>query len=146
MFQRNVLASGVIPQDIPDHGALRRRCSLFHRPSPDFIFYGAKHSYMSVTGPEVVKTVTHDQVTAEELGGAGVHTGKIRGCRPRPWKMMWMHSSCCVDSSIFFQQQSGATPWSGPTNDPPDRTDHFLGHPGTGIDPNVPYDIAGNCS
>jgi propionyl-CoA carboxylase beta chain len=42
----------------------------------DFIFMVKDSSYMFVTGPEVVKTVTHEEVTAEELGGATTHTGK----------------------------------------------------------------------
>jgi len=42
----------------------------------DFIFMVRDTSYMFVTGPEVVKTVTHEEVTQEELGGAGTHTSK----------------------------------------------------------------------
>ncbi|MGM9427186.1 acyl-CoA carboxylase subunit beta [Hydrogenophaga sp. MI9] len=75
VFQRNVMASGVIPQISmimgPSAGG-----AVYSPAMTDFIFMVKDSSYMFVTGPEVVKTVTHEEVTAEELGGAVTHTTK----------------------------------------------------------------------
>ena len=75
VFQKNVLASGVIPQISmimgPSAGG-----AVYSPAITDFIFMVKDSSYMFVTGPEVVKTVTHEDVTAEELGGAITHTTK----------------------------------------------------------------------
>jgi propionyl-CoA carboxylase beta chain len=75
VFQKNVLASGVIPQISmimgPSAGG-----AVYSPAMTDFIFMVKDTSYMFVTGPEVVKTVTHEEVTAEELGGAVTHTSK----------------------------------------------------------------------
>src|SRR5208337_4067593 len=73
VFQRNVLASGVIPQI----SLIMGPCAggdVYSPAMTDFIFMVRDTSYMFVTGPDVVKTVTNETVTAEELGGASVHT------------------------------------------------------------------------
>ncbi len=75
VFQRNVLASGVIPQISMIMGPCAGG-AVYSPAMTDFIFMVKHSSYMFVTGPEVVKTVTHEEVSAEELGGAGTHTGK----------------------------------------------------------------------
>ncbi len=75
VFQRNVLASGVIPQI----SLIMGPCAggdVYSPAMTDFIFMVRDTSYMFVTGPDVVKTVTNETVTAEELGGAQVHTTK----------------------------------------------------------------------
>jgi propionyl-CoA carboxylase beta chain len=75
IFQRNVLASGVIPQI----SVIMGPCAggdVYSPAMTDFIFMVRDTSYMFVTGPDVVKTVTNETVTAEELGGASVHTTK----------------------------------------------------------------------
>src|SRR5437764_9578853 len=75
VFKRNVIASGVIPQ----MSVIMGPCAGGDVYSPaitDFIFMVRDTSYMFVTGPDVVKTVTNEVVTAEELGGASVHTTK----------------------------------------------------------------------
>ena len=73
IFQRNVTASGVIPQISlimgPSAGG-----AVYSPALTDFIFMVKDSSYMFVTGPEEVKTVTHEDVTAEELGGAITHS------------------------------------------------------------------------
>ena len=73
IFQRNVTASGVIPQISlimgPSAGG-----AVYSPALTDFIFMVKDSSYMFVTGPEVVKTVTHEDVTSEELGGAVTHS------------------------------------------------------------------------
>ncbi|MBI5781350.1 MAG: methylmalonyl-CoA carboxyltransferase, partial [Rhodocyclales bacterium] len=73
VFQRNVLASGVIPQISMIMGPCAGG-AVYSPAMTDFIFMVKDTSYMFVTGPEVVKTVTHEEVTAEELGGAVTHT------------------------------------------------------------------------
>ncbi|MEM7567354.1 MAG: acyl-CoA carboxylase subunit beta [Pseudomonadota bacterium] len=75
VFQRNVLASGVIPQI----SVIMGPCAggdVYSPAMTDFIFMVRDTSYMYVTGPDVVKTVTNETVTHEELGGASVHTTK----------------------------------------------------------------------
>jgi len=75
VFQRNVLASGVIPQISVIMGPCAGG-AVYSPAMTDFIFMVRDSSYMFVTGPDVVKTVTNETVTAEELGGAGTHTSK----------------------------------------------------------------------
>jgi propionyl-CoA carboxylase beta chain len=75
VFKRNVLASGVIPQI----SVIMGPCAggdVYSPAMTDFIFMVRDTSYMFVTGPDVVKTVTNEVVTAEQLGGASVHTTK----------------------------------------------------------------------
>jgi len=72
VFQRNVLASGVVPQISLVMGPCAGG-AVYSPAMTDFIFMVEDSSYMFVTGPEVVKTVTHEEVTAEELGGASTH-------------------------------------------------------------------------
>jgi propionyl-CoA carboxylase beta chain len=72
VFQRNVLASGVVPQLSMIMGPCAGG-AVYSPAMTDFIFMVKDTSYMFVTGPEVVKTVTHEEVTHEELGGADTH-------------------------------------------------------------------------
>lgn len=75
VFQRNVLASGVIPQISMVMGPCAGG-AVYSPAMTDFIFMVKDSSYMFVTGPEVVKTVTHEEITAEDLGGVETHTTK----------------------------------------------------------------------
>ena len=75
IFYRNTLASGLIPQ----LSAVMGPCAggaVYSPAITDFIFMVEKTSYMFVTGPNVVKTVTHEEVSSEELGGAMTHSIK----------------------------------------------------------------------
>jgi propionyl-CoA carboxylase beta chain len=75
IFYRNVMASGVVPQI----SAIMGPCAggaVYSPAITDFIFMVENTSFMFVTGPNVVKTVTHENVTAEELGGASAHSTK----------------------------------------------------------------------
>mgnify|MGYP001158741095 CR=1 FL=1 len=75
VFQRNVLASGLVPQI----SAILGPCAggaVYSPAMTDFIFMSDRSSYMFVTGPEVVKTVTHEEVNSEYLGGANTHAKK----------------------------------------------------------------------
>ena len=79
IFLRNTMASGVIPQI----SAIMGPCAggaVYSPALTDFIFMARDTSYMFVTGPDVVKAVTHEEVTQEELGGAGVHSEKSGVC------------------------------------------------------------------
>ncbi len=73
VFQRNVLASGVVPQISMIMGPCAGG-AVYSPAMTDFIFMVEGTSYMFVTGPEVVKTVTHEEVTHEELGGSATHS------------------------------------------------------------------------
>ncbi|MEE4345350.1 MAG: acyl-CoA carboxylase subunit beta [Paracoccaceae bacterium] len=75
VFQRNILASGVVPQISLIMGPCAGG-AVYSPAMTDFIFMVKDSSYMFVTGPDVVKTVTNEVVTAEELGGASTHTKK----------------------------------------------------------------------
>jgi len=75
VFQRNITASGVVPQISVIMGPCAGG-AVYSPAMTDFIFMVKDSSYMFVTGPEVVKTVTNEHVTAEELGGATTHTRK----------------------------------------------------------------------
>jgi len=75
IFYRNVMCSGVVPQI----SAILGPCAggaVYSPALTDFIIMTEKTSYMFVTGPEVIKAVTHETVTKEELGGAATHHGK----------------------------------------------------------------------
>ncbi len=75
IFQRNVLASGVVPQ----FSAILGPCAggaVYSPAITDFIFMVDQSSYMFITGPDVIKTVTHEEVTKEDLGGAHTHAGR----------------------------------------------------------------------
>ena len=79
IFLRNTLASGVIPQI----SAIMGPCAggaVYSPALTDFIFMTRNTSYMFVTGPDVVKTVTHEEVSFEDLGGASVHSEKSGVC------------------------------------------------------------------
>ena len=79
IFLRNTMASGVIPQI----SAIMGPCAggaVYSPALTDFIFMTRNTSYMYVTGPDVVKTVTQEDVTHEELGGASVHSEKSGVC------------------------------------------------------------------
>jgi propionyl-CoA carboxylase beta chain len=75
VFQRNVIASGVVPQISLIMGPCAGG-AVYSPAMTDFIFMVKDSSYMFVTGPDVVKTVTHETVTLEELGGAVTHSTK----------------------------------------------------------------------
>jgi propionyl-CoA carboxylase beta chain len=75
IFYRNTLASGVVPQI----SAIMGPCAggaVYSPALTDFIYMVQDSSFMFVTGPNVVKTVTHEEVTSEELGGASTHSEK----------------------------------------------------------------------
>src|SRR5258706_2621394 len=75
IFTRNVLSSGVVPQI----SAIMGPCAggaVYSPAMTDFIFMVDQTSYMFITGPDVIKTVTHEEVSKEELGGAHTHAAR----------------------------------------------------------------------
>ncbi|MGB4203989.1 MAG: acyl-CoA carboxylase subunit beta [Bacteroidales bacterium] len=75
IFQRNIMASGVIPQISAIFGPCAGG-AVYSPALTDVIIMSEKNSYMFVTGPKVTKAVTGEDITVEDLGGADVHTGK----------------------------------------------------------------------
>jgi propionyl-CoA carboxylase beta chain len=138
VFLRNVLASGVIPQI----SVIMGPCAggdVYSPAMTDFIFMVKDTSYMFVTGPDVVKTVTNETVTAEELGGARVHTTKSsiadRAYENDVEALLQMRR---LMDFLPSNNRSGVPEL--PTRDSPDRADASLA---TLIpdNPNKPYDI-----
>ena len=138
VFTRNVLASGVIPQI----SVIMGPCAggdVYSPAMTDFIFMVRDTSYMFVTGPDVVKTVTNETVTAEELGGAKVHTSKSSVADGA-----YNNDVECLLQMRRLMDFLPANNQSGvpelPTRDPADRMDMSLD---TLIpdNPNKPYDM-----
>ncbi|MCS6837646.1 MAG: acyl-CoA carboxylase subunit beta, partial [Bdellovibrionaceae bacterium] len=138
IFTRNVLASGVVPQIT----AIMGPCAGGAVYSPalnDFIFMVNKSSYMFVTGPDVIKTVTHEEVTKEELGGASTHATKSGVA----------HFSCEDDKQtlLYIRELLNFLPSNNlddppvlPNQDPPDRVCAKLNHI-IPDNPKKPYDM-----
>ena len=138
VFQRNVLASGVVPQ----LSVIMGPCAggaVYSPAMTDFIFMVRDTSYMFVTGPDVVKTVTHEEVTHEELGGASTHTAKS-GVAARAFENdvdALLEARRFVD---FLPLSNRQDPPRRPTADPADRVEPSLDRL-VPPDPAKPYDI-----
>ena len=138
IFLRNTLASGVIPQI----SAILGPCAggaVYSPAITDFIFMVRGTSYMYVTGPAVVKTVTQEEVTHDELGGAQVHAERSGvahfledndvECLERVRELM-----------TYLPQNNRSDPPTLPADDPPDRTEERLSEL-IPDDPAKPYDV-----
>jgi len=138
VFQRNVLASGVVPQISMIMGPCAGG-AVYSPSMTDFIFMVKDSSYMFVTGPEVVKTVTHEDVTAEELGGAVTHTTKS-GVADLAFENDIEALLMLRRLVNFLPANNREKPPVTPTNDPVDRVDYSLD---TLVpdNPNKPYDM-----
>src|SRR5689334_21417932 len=138
VFKRNVVASGVIPQI----SVIMGPCAggdVYSPAMTDFIFMVKDTSYMFVTGPDVVKTVTNEVVTAEQLGGASVHATKSSiadGAYDNDVECL-LQMRRLID---FLPASSAAEPPDWPSFDDIEREDKSLD---TLIpdNPNKPYDI-----
>ncbi len=138
VFQRNVLASGVVPQISVIMGPCAGG-AVYSPAMTDFIFMVEDTSYMFVTGPDVVKTVTHEEVTQEELGGAVTHatkSGVADGAFENDIEAL-TYLRRFVD---FLPANNREKPPVRPTPDVPERTEPSLD---TLVpdNPNKPYDI-----
>ena len=138
VFQRNVLASGVVPQISMIMGPCAGG-AVYSPAMTDFIFMVKDTSYMFVTGPDVVKTVTHESVTAEQLGGALTHTGKS-GVADLAFENDVEALLMLRRFVNFLPANNKELPPVWPTDDPADRKILSLD---TLIpaDPNKPYDM-----
>ena len=138
IFQRNVLASGVVPQISLVMGPCAGG-AVYSPAITDFIFMVEHSSYMFVTGPDVVKTVTHEVVTPEELGGASIHTKKS-GVADLAFEND-VHAILQTRRFIdFLPANNREKPPRWPTEDPATREDASLDSL-VPADPTKPYDI-----
>jgi len=138
VFQRNVLASGVVPQISLVMGPCAGG-AVYSPAMTDFIFMVEDSSYMFVTGPEVVKTVTHEEVTAEELGGASTHSRKS-GVADLTFKNDTEALLMTREFLSYLPQNNKVKSSTVATDDPVEREEPSLD---TLVpeDPSKPYDI-----
>ncbi len=138
IFYNNVISSGVIPQISAIMGACAGG-AVYSPALTDFIFMVEKTSHMFVTGPEVIKTVTHEDVTKEELGGAITHASKsgvahFTGSDEEQTLMMVRELMSFIPSNNMDE------PPVKVCTDPETRADISLNQV-VPVDPNKPYDI-----
>ena len=138
VFARNVEASGVVPQISMIMGPCAGG-AVYSPATTDFVFMVKDTSYMFVTGPDVVKTVTHEEVTQEELGGAMTHTTKSG--------VSDMAFETDIDALEQLRRFMDFLPASNleyppviPTDDPPNRQEPSLDSL-VPENPNEPYDV-----
>jgi propionyl-CoA carboxylase beta chain len=124
VFQRNVLASGVVPQISMVMGPCAGG-AVYSPSMTDFIFMVKDSSYMFVTGPDVVKTVTHETVTQEELGGAVTHSSKS-GVADNAFENDVEALLQLRRMMDFLPASNREKPPSRPTSDPADRPEPSL--------------------
>ena len=138
IFQRNVLASGVIPQISVIMGPCAGG-AVYSPAMTDFIFMVKRSSYMFVTGPDVVKTVTHEEVSAEELGGAATHSSKS-GVADGAFENDLETLQMVRRFFDFLPSSNREKPPVRPTDDSPNREEPSLDKL-VPADPSRPYDI-----
>lgn len=138
IFYRNVKFSGVVPQI----SAILGPCAggaVYSPAITDFILMTKDTSYMFVTGPDVIKTVTHEEVTKNELGGAMTHNSKSGVAHllaeNEEQAMMMLR-----ELMSFIPSNNMEDPPFRPTNDPIDKIDESMDEI-VPADPNKPYDI-----
>ncbi len=138
IFLRNVLSSGVVPQI----SAIMGPCAggaVYSPAMTDFIFMVENSSYMFITGPEVIKTVTHEEVTMQELGGAETHNGRSGVAHfSSPSERESIHA--IRELLSFLPSNNTEDPPIRPTSDDPNRRDEQL-NALIPDNPNKPYDI-----
>ena len=139
VFNRNVLASGVVPQISVIMGPCAGG-AVYSPAMTDFIFMVADTSYMFVTGPEVVKTVTHEEVSLEELGGAATHTAKS-GVADRAFDNDVEAMAMTRRFVDFLPASNREAPPTRPTSDSADRIEEALDTL-IPLSANQPYDMA----
>jgi len=138
IFLRNTLASGVVPQI----SAILGPCAggaVYSPAITDFVFMVKGSSYMFVTGPEVIKSVTHEEVSFEALGGAGTH-GATSGVAHFAAESEEECLALIRELMTFLPQNNLEDPPLHRTLDPSDRVDEEL-QSAVPDQPNKPYDI-----
>jgi propionyl-CoA carboxylase beta chain len=138
IFLRNTLTSGVVPQI----SAILGPCAggaVYSPAITDFILMVEGTSYMFVTGPDVIKTVTHEEVTKEDLGGAHTHAAKSGVAH-----FTFGNDAACLmgirELLSYLPSNNLDEPPAGRSDDDPDREDAALDRL-IPDDPNKPYDI-----
>ena len=138
IFLRNTLASGVVPQI----SAVMGPCAggaVYSPAITDFIFMVEGTSYMFVTGPDVIKTVTHEEVSKEELGGATTHASKSGVCH-----FTEPNDAACLLAIRHLLEYLPSNNLDDPpvtsSKDSPDREEAALDEL-IPEDPNKPYDV-----
>ncbi len=138
IFLRNVLSSGVVPQI----SAIMGPCAggaVYSPAMTDFIFMVENSSYMFITGPDVIKTVTHEEVTMQELGGAVTHNATSGVAHfASPDEDECFHS--IRELLSYLPSNNMEDPPFQPTTDDPNRRDEKLNHI-VPDNPNRPYDV-----
>jgi propionyl-CoA carboxylase beta chain len=138
IFLRNTLASGVVPQ----LSAVLGPCAggaVYSPAITDFVFMAEKTSHMFITGPDVIRAVTHEEVTKEELGGAHTHATRS-GVAHRAFPD---EASCLAGLRTllsFLPQNNREDPPRTPSKDPVEREDEAL-ETLIPADPSKPYDM-----
>src|SRR5262244_483058 len=138
IFQRNVMASGVVPQI----SAIMGPCAggaVYSPAITDFIFMLKTNSYMFITGPDVIKAVTHEEVTKEDLGGAETHNAKSGVAH----FSVDGEKECLLmirELMSFIPSNNQEEPPFHPTEDDPSRQDKRL-RDLVPDNPNRPYDM-----
>jgi propionyl-CoA carboxylase beta chain len=138
IFLRNTLASGVVPQI----SAIMGPCAggaVYSPAITDFVFMVKQSSYMFVTGPDVIKAVTHEEVTFEELGGASTHVG-TSGVAHFATESEDECLALIRELMTFLPQNNAEDPPIRVSLDPADRVDEEL-QAVVPEQPNKPYDI-----
>ena len=138
IFLRNVLSSGVVPQI----SAIMGPCAggaVYSPAITDFIFMVENSSYMFITGPDVIKTVTHEEVTMQELGGAATHNATSGVAHfASPDEDECFHS--IRELLSYLPSNNMEDPPFQPTTDDPNRRDEALNQI-VPDNPNRPYDV-----
>jgi propionyl-CoA carboxylase beta chain len=138
IFLRNTLASGVVPQ----LSAVLGPCAggaVYSPAITDFIFMVESSSYMFITGPDVIRTVTHEEVTKEELGGAHTHAARS-GVAHRAFADEPGCLGALRELLTFLPQNNREDPPRRPTRDRADREDAALDSL-IPLEPSRPYDM-----
>lgn len=138
VFQRNVMASGVIPQISLILGPCAGG-AVYSPAMTDFTLMVKGSSYMHITGPEVIKAVTHEEVTSEELGGAMTHNTKS-GVAHFAAESEEEGIETIRELMSYLPQNNMEEPTHIPTDDPTDRMDEEL-NTIVPDNPNKPYDM-----
>jgi propionyl-CoA carboxylase beta chain len=138
IFLRNTLSSGVVPQI----SAIMGPCAggaVYSPAITDFILMVEETSYMFITGPDVIKAVTHEEVTKEKLGGASTHNSQSGVAH-----FAFRDEKSCIQALrellSFMPQNNMEDPPRQPTSDPWDRVEEKLDAT-VPLDPSKPYDI-----
>ncbi|HNX87956.1 MAG TPA: acyl-CoA carboxylase subunit beta [Paludibacteraceae bacterium] len=138
IFQRNILASGVVPQISAIYGPCAGG-AVYSPALTDFILMTEDNSYMFVTGPKVVKSVTGEDISTEDLGGADVHARKSGVTH---FKLVDEKEGAMLIRKLisYMPQNNLEEPPVYPTNDPIDRLEDSLNSI-IPDNPNHPYDM-----